>query len=218
MSTDLYGARVLAVAPDRMSVRMRIFVVYYEASSQEALDLPGPDDEEFFREVLRLEGSREEFDDEEQDAFYDSVQSVQRVAERNAELRPEDWEHVHDFYYERHGGWLDEHRLVQADYVVRVSEPRWLADVEPGRAWGTTSFLDSAIDWGEPDEPAAAGNSSPAAGVIGHLPARAADAGAEEEVGRGVHRAFRRVALEAQHVRPESPPAWPPPPARPGPG
>ncbi|WP_329519122.1 tetratricopeptide repeat protein [Spirillospora sp. NBC_01491] len=189
MSTDLYGARVLAIAPDRMSVRMRIFVVYYEAASQDALDLPSPDDEEFFREVLRLGESLDKFDDAEQEAFYDSVQSVQRVAERNAELQPVDWEHIHDFYYERHGGWLDEHRLVQADYVVRVNEPRWLADVEPGEAWGTTSFLESSIDWGEPDEPAAANSSSPAAEVIGHRPARAADAGAEEEVGRGVEAA-----------------------------
>ncbi|MEU6034064.1 tetratricopeptide repeat protein [Actinomadura sp. NPDC047616] len=157
MSTDLYGARVLAVAPDRLSVRMRIFVVYYESAFREALDLP--DDPVFFLRLLwdyadqwtsrgnPPDGTLAEFDykvlmddawTEENTGSY--VRSVQRVAERNAEPDADDWEHIHDFYYERHGGWVDEHRLVQADYVVRVTDPRWLTGVEPGYSWATVWY------------------------------------------------------------------------------
>ncbi|MFI0445424.1 WD40 repeat domain-containing protein [Actinomadura sp. 6N118] len=157
MSTDLYGARVLAVTPDRLSVRIRVFVVYYEAAIKQALDLPR--DPVFFLRLLwdcadrrtrrghSPDGTLAEFDytvlmDDawlaENTSAY--VRSVQRVAERNAEPDSEAWEHIHDFYYERHGGWSDEHRLVQADYVVRVTDPRWLTGVEPGYSWATTWY------------------------------------------------------------------------------
>ncbi|MFG2003948.1 tetratricopeptide repeat protein [Spirillospora sp. NPDC048911] len=223
MSTDLYGARILAVAPDRLSVRMRVFVVYYEASIQRALDLPG--DPAFFLRLLwdcadqwprrkdasngtlpEPDGTLADFDYKAlmDDAWLEEhlsacVRSVQRVAERNAEPDAADWEHIHDFYYERHGGWLDEHRLVQADYVVRVTDPRWLTGVEPGHSWATTWY--PSPEFGGPEvaddgfggrpgsgKPHPAPAPHPAQGfeVIGHLPARVADARAVGEVERGV--------------------------------
>ncbi|MGH3391470.1 MAG: WD40 repeat domain-containing protein, partial [Actinomadura sp.] len=157
MSTDLYGARVLGVAPDRMSLRIRVFVIYYEVAARHAQELP--DDPAFFLRLLwdrAREDSLREVPDERPLAELDLdwlldegwmaahtgsyVRRVERVAERNAVPEPADWERLHDFYYERAGGWLDEHRLVQADYVVWVTDPRWLAGVEPGHGWATTWY------------------------------------------------------------------------------
>ncbi|WP_433174768.1 hypothetical protein [Actinoallomurus sp. CA-150999] len=182
MSTDLYGARVMAVAADRMSVRIRVFVVYYEVAQRRALDLP--DDPAFFLRVLwdwAAYPGREESGDRplaeiELDQLLDEgwmaahageyVPQVDRVAERNAVPTAEDWEHLSDFYYERHGGWLDEHRLVQADYVVRVTDPRHLAGVEPGHGRATVWYPSPAIRVRSDDGPYVPRFSEPVAVVV----------------------------------------------------
>ncbi|MEV0401126.1 tetratricopeptide repeat protein [Actinoallomurus sp. NPDC050550] len=182
MSTDLYGARVMAVAADRMSVRMRVFVVYYEVAQRGALALP--DDPAFFLRLLSdwaTDPRREDSGDRplaeiELDQLLDEgwmaehaaeyVRQVDRVAERNAVPTAEDWEHLSDFYYERHGGWLDEHRLVQADYVVRVTDPRHLAGVEPGHGRATVWYPSPDIRVRSDDGPYVPRFSEPVAVIV----------------------------------------------------
>lgn len=50
MLTDLYGARVLALAPDERHVRFRIFVIRYDRKRQS--HPPLPDDPAFFLRLL----------------------------------------------------------------------------------------------------------------------------------------------------------------------
>src|SRR4051812_39095292 len=50
MLTDLYGARVLALAPDERRVRFRIFVIRYDRKRQS--HPPLPDDTAFFLRLL----------------------------------------------------------------------------------------------------------------------------------------------------------------------
>jgi tetratricopeptide (TPR) repeat protein len=154
MSTDLYGVRVLDVDRARRRVRLRVFVVHYEPSwgTNELL----PEDPSFFFRVLwegaRGTGSMDgtdgpladlvRLDDYLDEAWVDRhthrfVSGVERVAARNHPLDDEAWDSLATYYYERDGGWQDEHLLAQGDYEVQVTDPRWLAGLCPGQSWGT---------------------------------------------------------------------------------
>ncbi|MFG2001018.1 pentapeptide repeat-containing protein [Spirillospora sp. NPDC048911] len=148
MSTDIFGARVMGVDPSRREVELRVFTVYYETSSEDYLAPPERDPGFFFGllwETGRWDGpigkavTVEEILDDEWRATSARwfVERVERMAVRND---PPDWEGMHDFYYERDGGWQDEDKLVQADYVVRVTDARWMRHLKPGDAWGTTWY------------------------------------------------------------------------------
>ena len=50
MSTDLYGVRVLEVAPRESRVRFRVYVVYYDTAAR--THAPIPDDPSFFVQEL----------------------------------------------------------------------------------------------------------------------------------------------------------------------
>lgn len=151
MSTDLYGIKVLELEPESMRTRLRVFVVYYDTGGE--THAPLPDDASFFLRVLwdksedgplGREVSVDEICDE---AFVDAnayryVERYERLAACNYPL--DSYEGYSDFYYEQDGGWQDEDRLVQADYDIIVTDPKYLAHLVTGMSWGTTAYATTA--------------------------------------------------------------------------
>jgi WD40 repeat protein len=156
MSTDLYGIRVLALEPERREVTLKVFVVYYDTHSKTYPPLP--DEPGFFLHVLWQQGRWEHpvgeaiTVDQILDEDWVNVHSrwfiakAERTSTANYPPRDEDFERLHDFYYERVGGWKDEELLIQAEYDVRVTDPRWLEQLSVGDAWGTASYPLAADD------------------------------------------------------------------------
>jgi len=152
MSTDLYGIRVLEVEPEARRVRVLVFVVYYDTHGQ--YHQPVPEDISFFFRVLwdkadtRFGGGGSLGKEVDVDAYLDEsfVDSnawrfVERVEELEVRNFPvENWEGVSDFYYERGGAWVDEDKLVQADFDVFVTDARYIDHLTVGMSWGTTSY------------------------------------------------------------------------------
>ncbi len=144
MSTDLYGVRVLEVAPDECRLRLRVFVVYYDTHYES--HQPIPDDRSFFVRVLCDKdalGDDIAYDDRFDEAYIDrnAFRFVARLEELERRNFPvESYEGYADFYYERGGGWQDEEKLVQADFDVFVTKPEYLAPFAEGMSWGTTSY------------------------------------------------------------------------------
>ncbi|OPF73383.1 hypothetical protein VT50_0228635 [Streptomyces antioxidans] len=155
MSTDLFGVRVLDLDHEQRRVCFRVFVVYYEPSwgTGELL----PDDPTFFFRVLweaaenstpRRDGSLadvvtlDEFLDEEwvESNTHRFVAGIERVAARNHPVSDEAFERLPMFSHERDGGWQDEERLAQGDYLVQVTDARWMESLRVGQSWGTTSY------------------------------------------------------------------------------
>lgn len=152
MSTDLYGVRVLKIEPSRRRVRFRVFVVYYDTRYEN--HQPIPEDHSFFFRILWDEadtrfggggplGEEVDVDSIGDEAFVDAntwryIASVRQLAVRNHPI--EDWDSYHDFYYERDGRWVDEEKLVQADYDVFVTDEKYLTHLQVGMSWGTTSY------------------------------------------------------------------------------
>ena len=150
MSTDLYGVRVLEVDPEASRLRLRVFVVYYDTTYE--YHQPVPDDRSFFVRVLCDQDAlgddiaeEDRFDEDYIDRnafrFVDRFDELER---RNFPL--ESYEGYSDFYYERGGGWVDEEKLVQADYDVFVTKPEYLEPFSEGLTWGTTSYQTASDD------------------------------------------------------------------------
>jgi hypothetical protein len=162
MSTDLYGVRVLELAPGERRARLRVFVVYYDADTDDAgrttavHPQPVPDDASFFLRVLWDEGDTRfggggpigdavTVDQICDESWVDAhtarfVERVRQLAVHNDPPPPESWGRLRSFYYERDGRWADEDLLTRADYDVWVTDPGWLAHLTVGQAWGTTSY------------------------------------------------------------------------------
>ena len=144
MSTDLYGIRVLELAPDEGRMRLRVFVVYYDTGY--ASHQPIPSDRSFFVRVLCDKdalgediSSEGRFDESHVDR--NAFRYVERFVELELRNHPlESYAGYSDFYYERDGRWQDEDKLVQADYDVFVTKPEYLAPFELGQSWGTTAY------------------------------------------------------------------------------
>lgn len=167
MSTDLYGVHVLEVAPEESRIRFRVYVVYYETDAQTHPELP--DDASFFvselwqaaryevpltsLHALRRVTTREICDEgwlgRNTHRF---VRRIEQVSTRNHPVPDEAWPKLHDFYYERDNRWKDTHLLVQADFDVHVTDPRYLAGLTPGKGWGTTSYAVPSDQRPETDE------------------------------------------------------------------
>lgn len=158
MSTDLYGIRVLDLDRKRGRLRLRVFVVYYDTGY--ASHQPIPSDRSFFVRVLCDKealgddiSEAERFDEAYVDA--NAFRFVERFVELERRNEPvTDWSTFSDFYYEREGRWVDEDKLVQADYDVFVTEPRYLEPFRVGDSWGTTSYETRADGLSLADQPA----------------------------------------------------------------
>ncbi|MEU5208392.1 hypothetical protein [Streptomyces sp. NPDC020742] len=154
MSTDLYGVRVLDVAPDRRRVTFEIFVVYYDTESRTCAPLP--DEPGFFLHLLweraRWDGPLGELITVDRILDQDWVDSharwfiddVERISCDNYPPTEDHFARLHDFYYERAGGWQDEDLLVQGQYTVHVTDPRWTQPLRPGDSWGTAAYPGAA--------------------------------------------------------------------------
>ncbi len=68
------------------------------------------------------------------------IENVEQTIVRNDPPADGAWDELADFYYEEDGRWDDEHLLVQADYVVRVTDAAWIRHLKPGMAWGETFY------------------------------------------------------------------------------
>jgi WD40 repeat protein len=156
LSTDLYGVRVLALEPERRKVTFEVFVVYYDTHARTYPPLPS--EPGFFLNVLWEQGRWEhplgeaitvdQILNEEWVNIHSRwfVEKVERTSTANYPPRDEDFERFHDFYYERSAGWKDEELLVQAEYDVQVTDPRWLEQLSVGDAWGTATYSMAADD------------------------------------------------------------------------
>ncbi|MEU6267096.1 hypothetical protein [Saccharopolyspora shandongensis] len=145
MSTDMFGVRVRDVDPDRREVRFQVLVVYYDVEARAYL-LPPEQDPGFFLSLIWESGRWEHLIGEtvSVDRILDPkwlaqharwfVKHVERTGVENDP--PASWAKLKDFYYERDGGWVDEDLLVQAEFLVRVTDPAWIEHLEPGDAWG----------------------------------------------------------------------------------
>ncbi|GAA4633013.1 hypothetical protein GCM10023196_068860 [Actinoallomurus vinaceus] len=169
MSTDMYGVRVLSVDAERLQATFEVFVVYYDTGSRTYL--PAPDDVGFFFHLLWEAASGHRGSDRygplselvDLDTVLDFgwvdanarrfVSRAERVATRNHPPTAAQWERLHDFYYERAGGWKDEDLLVQFEYDVQVTDRRWLEPLRAGDAWGTAFFRLNADTWTAEDAP-----------------------------------------------------------------
>lgn len=139
MSTDLFGIRVLEREGAR--VRFQVFLVYYDWD-----DVPGASKTFFFRVLhdrapdaspLRRDVSTDQIGDDQWVTRHaaDYVRHVALVSYTRPEV-----EERSTFYYERDGAWRDEENLIQAVFDVWARHASSLAHLEPGMAWGTTSY------------------------------------------------------------------------------
>ncbi|MCA9681710.1 MAG: hypothetical protein KC457_05910 [Myxococcales bacterium] len=155
MSTDLYGVRVLAVDPEARRIRLRVFVVYYD--THYGYHQPVPENSSFF---VRALCDHDAFgDDIAQDDRFDeawvsanafrTIERFEELARRNEPV--EDYAAYSDFYYERGGGWVDEDKLVQADFDLFVTKAEYLAVFHEGMSWGTTAYQTEAdeLSWAD---------------------------------------------------------------------
>jgi hypothetical protein len=155
MSTDLYGLRILELAPLERRVRLRVFVVYYDSAYEQYQELT--DDPSFFLRALRdlPIGTDEsaapickavDLDDFLSEPWVAAnawrfIERVERLETRN---EPIDWSQgYNDFYYEHDGQWPDEEKLVQADFDVWVRSSAWIEHLSPGLSWGSTIYWTS---------------------------------------------------------------------------
>ncbi|MEO7080568.1 MAG: hypothetical protein ABIY71_03535 [Flavobacteriales bacterium] len=145
MSTDLYGIRVLA--KERSTVTLKVFLVYYDWDHI-------PDSKDFFLMVLWDEADTrfggggplgdaitvpqicdEKFRLAHADTY---VERIEKIGSANYPITNK--EELATFYYEREGRWENEDKLAQVDFKITVTDPKWIAHVEPGMSWGTTAY------------------------------------------------------------------------------
>jgi hypothetical protein len=148
---------VLDLAPDRRRARLRIFAVDYDVEHRWHAELPG--DPGFFLSLLREAaddgggplGDLFTWRELDNDRWLTVntrwfVESVERVAVRNHPMSDEAWEHIdalqEEGIHQRDDGWPEEDRLVQADYEVQVTDPRWLEHLWSGLSWETGYYPD----------------------------------------------------------------------------
>ncbi|MGI5201150.1 WD40 repeat domain-containing protein [Spirillospora sp. CA-108201] len=153
ISTDLYGIRVMELEPEKRLVRLRVFVTYYDADEYDQALLDG--DASFFLRVLWDEadtrfgeggplgehvGLEEILDEDWVDGnTWRFIEGFEAVGSRNVPFTKTDIADLPTRFYDL--DWFsDEDLLVQTDYDVRVTDPRWLAHLSPGQKWTTTSY------------------------------------------------------------------------------
>ncbi|MGV9350948.1 hypothetical protein ACWDSD_40715 [Streptomyces spiralis] len=166
MSIDFYSSRVLELDTAEQRVKFRIFLIRYDRSwGCEGLL---PDDAGFFFRVLwdaadgvakRRHGPLHGLVSIEECInpvwanvnSHRFVRSVERVATRNAPVDNAHADRLADFYaghfdsldahyHEWDSRWEHEDRLVQADYDVQVTDPRWLAPLKHGQGFCTSAY------------------------------------------------------------------------------
>lgn len=172
MSTDMYGVRVLKVDPDRLPVRIQVLVVYYDTGSRTHIPLPGEEPGVFLHFLWESAAGYLSNDDERKGPLgrvlstddilnYEWVDTnarrfiseVRRTETLNDPPTEEQWEELHDFYYERGGTWQDEGLLIQGEYEIRVTDRKWLEHLSKGQAWSSAAFPLNGDSWTAEDAP-----------------------------------------------------------------
>ncbi|MEU8876226.1 hypothetical protein AB0D24_34825 [Streptomyces javensis] len=122
--------RRTGVAPDELRARLQVFVVYYDLGSRTHIPLPDEEPNTFLHFLWeaasgylgdgddrtgplgRAVSTSQLLDYERADTNARRfISRVERVELRNYPLTDEQWEGMHDFYYERGGAWKDEDLL-----------------------------------------------------------------------------------------------------------
>ncbi|MFF2845687.1 WD40 repeat domain-containing protein [Streptomyces sp. NPDC058001] len=171
MSTDMYGVRVLHVDPDQLRVVLQVFVVYYDTGSRTHIPLPGEEPGVFLHFLHQSAsgypsgdkrngplGKALSVDDILNYEWVDTharrfISDVRCVETLNDPPTEEQWEELHDFYYERGGTWQDEELLIQGEYEIRVTDRKWLQHLSEGQSWATASFPMNGDSWTAEDAP-----------------------------------------------------------------
>ena len=129
-----------------------MFAIYYDREYRSFMPLP-VDDPGFFLQVLWQSAWWEDeplSEAVEESQILDSrwvisngsrfVSHVSRTSSFNDPPLEESWDWLRDFYCLGDGGWPDEERLTHADFLVRVTDPRWISHLSVGRSWDTAFF------------------------------------------------------------------------------
>jgi hypothetical protein len=171
MSTELYHLRVLDVAAPERRARLRVFNIDWDEEGDEIRSRPLADDPSFFMRVLwevanDLDGplaagiTLDEFLDEDwiDTNTWRYVERVERLVVRNepftaahvarddaamASSRAGNQVPSGTWGFDSWAG--DEESLLQADYDVWVTDPRWLHGLFAGATWGTTCYPTAAV-------------------------------------------------------------------------
>ncbi|GAA3618782.1 hypothetical protein GCM10022419_125370 [Nonomuraea rosea] len=174
--TDLYGIRVIALEPEQRRARLRVFVTYYDADEYDQALLDG--DASFFLRVLwdeadtRFEdggplGEHVSLDEILDEDWVDGntwrfIERYEAVTSKNVPFTKTDIANLPTRHYDLH--WFtDEELLVQTDYDVWVTDPRWLAHLSVGQNWTTTSYPTQSDRLRPEDAPLVPGPRPPAA-------------------------------------------------------
>ncbi|GIG68055.1 hypothetical protein [Phytomonospora endophytica] len=172
MTRDLYSARVLELDPPARRVRLRVLLVHFERSWGRE-DLLPRDAGFFFRALWQAAdgvakrrrgplqdevGLEEYLDTEWVDANAGRfVEHVEMLDSRNVPTGDAEIAALAEFHCDHADGldahlhewddpWEAEHRLVAADYDVRVTDPRWLEPLLTGQGWATNAFPSPAAE------------------------------------------------------------------------
>lgn len=145
MSTDLYGIRVLEKTDTQ--VKLKVFLVYYDWDY-----IPSSND--FFLMVLwdeadtRFDGGGALGDKVSVDEICDEAYRLKNADKFIKEIKTleslnypiEDLSQYATFYYERDGKWQDEDKLAQVDFLITVTDPKWIEHLKVGMSWATTAY------------------------------------------------------------------------------
>ena len=152
MSTNIYGARVIALEPEVRKVQIRVFLVYYDGMPW---DLP-LEDSFFFRLLadpvgfgaqspLLKEITEERYFDEKwvNRNVYRYVEQIKVLSTKN--YPPPSW-NMFDWSIQFDSDrktWQREEKLVQGEVEVTVTDAKYLEGLFVGKNWENTTAYDS---------------------------------------------------------------------------
>lgn len=142
MSTDLYGIRVLEKKDQELKIK--VFLTYYDMDYI-------PNSKAFFLMVLWEKAAMDEegllaqeisdeqiFNEDYMDEHAPKyISKVKETAALNYPVK--NLSSYSTFYYEREGQWKDEDLLAQKDFVITMTDAKWIEELKEGMSWGTTA-------------------------------------------------------------------------------
>lgn len=148
MSTDLYGIRILASEPQKKQIKCKVIAVYYSEHVR-GMDIL-PDDNSFFLRMfyerstenspLKQAITVDEYLSEEwvNANTFRFIKSYQVSKLKNARKNMGEYDNF--YHLNDKGKWHNESKLVQAEFLIEVTDKKWLEGLEVGDYWGTTCY------------------------------------------------------------------------------
>jgi len=151
MSTDLYGVRIVDLCPDENKLKIKIFVVYYDIFYKS--HYPIPENPSFFLKILLEKDQYNSFGISKaqiEDINWIKantpkyIKSTRLLTTLNFPLT--NYNGLQDFYFETNGKWLDEDKLVQADFELQLTDRKYLDPFKSGMSWGSSCFAKDVVN------------------------------------------------------------------------